>query len=236
MRVQARAENDGLIPRRRVSAVSRDAAKRVVLVQLFKQPPRHSQDTVTRSRRACARVCPEQPPSENQRAQGMPGAQRAPAASRADGKRHASVVTTVTPVHPAFPARMVLTVSFVLSPETGLSCLRRRRNIIRRLDASVGASGPHDFAVRKARALVRNAACVHRIPPHVRDDRETPLCWAGTIWLYCCFYRTGKGKFFAVGAGRETGDLPVGQVTKSPAAHPVRKDHRKPLDSIYPTS
>jgi hypothetical protein len=91
---------------------------------------------------------------------------------------------------------MVLTVSFVLSPETGLSCLRRRRNIIRRLDASVGASGPYDFAVRKARVLVRNAACVHRIPPHVRDDRETPLCWDGTIWLYCCFYRMGKGKIF----------------------------------------
>jgi hypothetical protein len=38
---------------------------------------------------------------------------------------------------------------FVLSPVTGLSCHRRPRSFLRRLDASVGASGPHDFAVRK---------------------------------------------------------------------------------------
>jgi hypothetical protein len=36
-----------------------------------------------------------------------------------------------------------------LSPVTGLVCHRRQRNRFRRLDASVGASGPHDFAVRK---------------------------------------------------------------------------------------
>jgi hypothetical protein len=44
------------------------------------------------------------------------------------------------------------------------------------LDASVGASGPHDFAVR-----IRCSRQQHRQrPPHpaayVRDDRETPLC------------------------------------------------------------
>ena len=38
---------------------------------------------------------------------------------------------------------------FALSPVTGLVCHRRRRNLFHRLDASVGASGPHDFAVRK---------------------------------------------------------------------------------------
>jgi hypothetical protein len=46
---------------------------------------------------------------------------------------------------------MVLTVSFVLSPVTGLCCHRRLQIIIRELDASVGASGPHDFAVRNKR-------------------------------------------------------------------------------------
>jgi hypothetical protein len=45
--------------------------------------------------------------------------------------------------------RMVLTVSFVLSPVIGLSCHRRRRNCFRQLDAGVEASGPYDFAVRK---------------------------------------------------------------------------------------
>src|ERR1700682_1037017 len=46
---------------------------------------------------------------------------------------------------------MVLTVSFVLSPVTGLVCHRRRRSFLRQLDTSVGASGPHDFAVRLTR-------------------------------------------------------------------------------------
>jgi hypothetical protein len=54
---------------------------------------------------------------------------------------------------------MVLTVSFVISPVTGLFCHRRFtdidasrpgrvRCVSAELDASVGASGPHDFAVR----------------------------------------------------------------------------------------
>jgi hypothetical protein len=39
------------------------------------------------------------------------------------------------------------TAYIALSPVTGLSCHRRLRNTFRTLDASVGASGPHDFAV-----------------------------------------------------------------------------------------
>jgi hypothetical protein len=42
---------------------------------------------------------------------------------------------------------MVLTVSSVISPVIGLFCHRRLR-IDHRLDTSVEASGPHDFAVR----------------------------------------------------------------------------------------
>jgi hypothetical protein len=38
---------------------------------------------------------------------------------------------------------------FVLSRVTGLSCHPRRRSFLHQLDASVGASGPHDFAVCK---------------------------------------------------------------------------------------
>jgi hypothetical protein len=37
-------------------------------------------------------------------------------------KKHTSIVPTVTPVSPGIPYAMVLTVSFVLSPVTGLSC------------------------------------------------------------------------------------------------------------------
>jgi hypothetical protein len=118
------------------------------------------------------------------------------------------VVTTSPPERPAFPHAMVLTVSFALSPVIGLSCHRhladigfvrpgRAEKTSARLDAGVEASGPHDFAVRKStvrlRALrplteksalrsnrARGHCRVHRIPPRVRDDHDTPLVgWDG---------------------------------------------------------
>jgi len=71
---------------------------------------------------------------------------------------------------------MVLTVSFALSSVTGLVCHRRLADTSAKLDASVGASGPHDFAVREK----RHSSLVPPRPshplPYVRDDRETPLC------------------------------------------------------------
>src|SRR6202047_1300050 len=46
----------------------------------------------------------------------------------------------------------------------------------RKLDASVGASGPHDFAVRGATSLVADIARVHRIPhPTSVTIAQTPL-------------------------------------------------------------
>jgi hypothetical protein len=50
--------------------------------------------------------------------------------------------------------QVVLTVSSALSLVTGLSCHHRRRNCFHRLDASVGASGPHGSAVRETSAFV----------------------------------------------------------------------------------
>jgi hypothetical protein len=74
---------------------------------------------------ACARVFAENiPPSENQRAQGMPDARRARSLV-CEIKKHTSVVTTVTPDSPGIPCAMVLTACFVLSPVIGLYCHRR---------------------------------------------------------------------------------------------------------------
>src|ERR1700722_16783015 len=50
---------------------------------------------------------------------------------------------------PGLPCAMVLTVSFALSPVIGLFCHRHLADTSAKLDASVEASGPHDFAVRK---------------------------------------------------------------------------------------
>ena len=84
---------------------------------------------------------------------------------------------------------MVLTAYNVLSLVTGLFCHHRvmrsditcvMRRHHHRLDASVGASGPHDFAVRVS--IVRRVPLARPTlprPPHpvpnVRDDRDTPL-------------------------------------------------------------
>jgi hypothetical protein len=90
-------------------------------------------------------------------------------------------VGQVTPESPGIPRAMVLTASFVLSPATGLCCHRHPRNYFRELDASVGASGPHDFSVRFSTVRHRRFH-VHRILTRVRDDREPPLMWDRTTW------------------------------------------------------
>ena len=98
------------------------------------------------------------------------GAGNAGCAARTHGlvcemKKHTSKFTTGTSHQPTFPARMVLTVSFVLSPAIGLfvtvtGAMRKHR---RQFDASVEASRPHDFAVRVSCVRLAHAR-VHRIP------------------------------------------------------------------------
>jgi hypothetical protein len=59
---------------------------------------------------------------------------------------------------------MVLTVSFELSSVTGLFVTVAPKKLAsQELDASAGASGPHDFAVR-SRAVRQKRIRVHRIP------------------------------------------------------------------------
>jgi hypothetical protein len=65
-------------------------------------------------------------------------------------KKHGGRTTGSTGITPAFPAQW-FTAYIALSSATGLSCHRHRRICIHPLDASVGASGPHDFAVRLKR-------------------------------------------------------------------------------------
>jgi hypothetical protein len=77
---------------------------------------------------------------------------------------------------------MVLTVSFVLSPVIGLFCHRRKRNAqaLSPLDASVEASGPHDFAVRDPRSR-QSTNRVHRIsPPTFVTIAKRPFEWEET--------------------------------------------------------
>ena len=103
----------------------------------------------------------------------MPGARRARSLV-CEIKKHTSIVTTVTPDSPGIPRAMVYGLYRALPGDRAFLPPSSAKATFRQLDASVGASGPHDFAVRKISALVRSARCVHRIPPRVRDDREPP--------------------------------------------------------------
>jgi hypothetical protein len=111
------------------------------------------------SRRECARVVLDSF-GPKQRAQGMPGARCTRSLACKSKKAH-EVVTTGSPEQSGIPRAMVLTASFVLSPVIGLCC-HRRLAFTAKLDASVEASGPHDFAVRVV--CCSSAACQR--PPH----------------------------------------------------------------------
>src|SRR5258708_36852839 len=119
---------------------------------------------------------------------------------------------------------MVLTVSFALSlvnraclppSPADMFCLSPvGPTRLRKLDASVGASGPHDFAVRCniSRPLAvnrsqvfqlalrsrraQNAAASTASHPNVRDDHDTPLLGTGWRELVEMICRTGKANIF----------------------------------------
>jgi hypothetical protein len=47
--------------------------------------------------------------------------------------------------------------------------------LLKDLNASVGASGPHDFTVRFKRSRQKHHPRPSHPAPNVRDDREAPL-------------------------------------------------------------
>jgi hypothetical protein len=73
---------------------------------------------------------------------------------------------------------MVLTVYFVLSPVTGLFATVVRRSLDE-LDASVGASGPHDFAVRNQHRSSFEAAASTASRPAFVTIAKRPSCRDG---------------------------------------------------------
>ena len=86
----------------------------------------------------------------------------APIAPCAKGSKHTVVDHRFTET-PGVSCAMVLTVYIVLSPVTGfLVTVAPKKLASRELDASIGASGPHGFAV--CAHAVRRAARSH--PPH----------------------------------------------------------------------
>src|ERR1700749_3911662 len=114
-------------------------------------------------------------PPKEVRAQGMPGVLRT--RGLVSVKKAHEVITTGSPNSPAFPARWFSGLFRALLGVPGLiaTVTPEKQFASHELNASVGASGPHDFAVR-VRAL-RHARCSRPSRPafNVRDDRDTPL-------------------------------------------------------------
>ena len=104
----------------------------------------------------------------------MPGAQCTRSLACEMQKAH-ELVTTVTPETPGIPRAMVLTVSFALSSVTGLCCHRRLHGSLRENLTPASGRQDHTTSPSAASAFVKGATRVHRIPPRVRDDRDTPL-------------------------------------------------------------
>jgi hypothetical protein len=124
------------------------------------------------------RVIRKQRPS-CERAQGMPGASAAPAASRGNKENHTKVVTTGSPDDSGIPrANGFNGFLRALPGEPGLLSPSPARSSSHTLDISVGISGPHDFAVRFQVARLAHPKRPPHPVPNVRDDRETPLSWA----------------------------------------------------------
>jgi hypothetical protein len=107
----------------------------------------------------------------------MPGARRTRSLAWGKNKNHTSVVTTGPPESPGIPCAMVLTVSFALSPVTGLVCHRRPKEALL-LENLTPASGRQDHTTSPSARNVIRLLTLPRPPhpvPNVRDDRETPL-------------------------------------------------------------
>ena len=100
------------------------------------------------------------------------------------------------------------TAYFVLSPVTGLFCHRRQRSCLRRLDSSIGASGPHDFAVRIKRPSSSSASASTASRPALMTLRNAPL-WDRTVSDILLIWGKREVEYFCKWGWTGFSDLPV---------------------------
>ena len=87
--------------------------------------------------------------------------------------------------HPTFPAQWLYGLYRALPGRAGLVVTVAREKLAsHELDASIGASGPHDFTVR-IRTVRQRRIRVHRIPPASVTIAKRPSYRDGTKPLYC---------------------------------------------------
>jgi hypothetical protein len=87
------------------------------------------------------------------------------------------------------------TAYIVLSPADRACCHRRQRNCFHQLDASIGASGPHDFAVRSS-TFVKGTFASTASHRNVPNDRDPPLLSGETGGFVLLICPTAKEEYF----------------------------------------
>ena len=134
----------------------------------------------------------------------------APAVSCAKCTKQTHTSIQVQRKHSGLPRAMVLRL-ISRSPGDRLCCHRRPREALasQELDASIGASGPHDFAVRNSRARLAHRR-VHRIPhpTFVTIAKRPSLRGAGWRELVALICPTAKAEYFSRWGWTGFGDLP----------------------------
>jgi hypothetical protein len=132
--------------------------------------------TASRSRRIfCARLIPNFSPSDQQRAQGMPGDDltHGPPATKKQ-----AALTTGSAGSTGIPCAMVLRL-ISRSPQGpgSFAPVISEKLASQELSVSVGTPGPRDFTVRKQTHSSGELPRPSHAASYVRDDRYTPLWW-----------------------------------------------------------
>jgi hypothetical protein len=110
---------------------------------------------------------------------GNAGRPMRPIAACAMGVVERTRVSQVTPESPGIPRAMVYGLFRALPGDRAF--LPPSPALLSANLTPASGCQDHTTSPSASAPFVKGAACVHRIPPHVRDDRETPLCWDGMI-------------------------------------------------------
>jgi hypothetical protein len=190
----------------------------------FKQQPLFA-DTPPRSRRmSCARFGLLVSPSaiRGRRECRAPDAPES-RVCRGSGRTHTR--NQVTPESPGIPRAMVYGLYRAL-PGDRLSCHRRRRSCLHRLDTSVGVSGPHVFAVRLRYPRQEHLPRPPHPSPALVTLRNAPLSGTGRRT-----YRTDLGLrkiriFLQKGLDTNCRREPVGQISTQGFSRKARRPRK----------
>jgi hypothetical protein len=152
-----------------------------------------------------------------QRAQGKPGA-RCTHSLACESGVHASRSHRFTGT-PGLPCAMVLTVSFALSPVTGLFCHRRKRNAQALSPLERQRRGVRTTRLRRPRQHHSSSHAFARLtlprPSHPTPTFVTiasrPSFGVGPVRSIAVSTKSRSGIFFERGLDRRVSDLPVGQ-------------------------